>query len=240
MNQVKINGKRSWDDWNLVLKNKNIPQPSAKIKMISSGGGDGSLDATPDFVRYENREITITLCSTLGRETWGETRREILGVLNGEKARIEFTEDPGRCYYGRLSIEEIEEDKAFMSISIKVMCDPFVYASEEMTISKELGDINGSASSNGILRFSIADDVEKVEIQAGEKLVYLYGPMEAGEVVFDLAKSYITLNGDSAMPIVGLLSRFDKKGPCEGAQVIKVIADEAEIDWEYRYIPRWY
>lgn len=239
MTDVMIGKRWMYEDYGLVLSSKIIRQPEPKLRLIESDGADGTLDATPDPVRFGDREITMNFSTIAPRDAWGEIRRKVLGRINGQRTEIYFSEDPEYHYVGRCVVDEPEESKRSMLIPVTAYCDPFIYGNKALSISSGL--VTGSAPSIGRLQATLAEDATRIEMQCGEKSVTLNGEFKAGQALeFDLRSAYITVDSKSAMPFASLYSRFDLPGPCESASEIEVTADNKPVSWIYTYTPRWY
>ena len=62
MKGVKFNGLHSYDEWGLILAEKELKSPDIKTYTVELEGSNGVLDFTDFFgaVKYENRQLTFS------------------------------------------------------------------------------------------------------------------------------------------------------------------------------------
>lgn len=125
---VKIGDKDMYEDFGCFLKSKHINFPKIQTKQVVVPSADGAIDLTDavtDEPKFENREITM---SFLCLKNNAKALKNIIGsYMHGKKMKIVFSDDSAFYYYGRISVEKIEEITHGITFDVKVDADPYKY-----------------------------------------------------------------------------------------------------------------
>ena len=140
MNIVQFGEFNSYEDFKLILNNKTITTPSAKIVTIDIPGGDGVLDYTEYFgeVKYDNRKLTLEFSTIVFQDEFLELFSYIQNMLQGKKMKIFLSDDPGFYYYGRIKLNEWKSDKRIGKLVIEVDAEPYKYKEAITTVLRTI------------------------------------------------------------------------------------------------------
>lgn len=126
---VKFGGYHSWDDFSLILSQKEIGVPAIKTSLIDIPGADGSLDITEYFgdVKYSNRKLSFTFATIVPKAEFIDLFSEIQNKIHGKRLNIVLDSDPGFFYVGRISVNRWTANKNIGEITIEADCEPYKY-----------------------------------------------------------------------------------------------------------------
>lgn len=153
MRGVKFGSYHTVTDWNLILNAMSIKYPTPKTTKVSVEGRDGDLNlsrALTGEMRYNNRDASFTFLITDGTHAEREAlATEIVSVLHGEELKIVTPDKLDYYLIGECKINDIINNKSYMSILIGADCDPYYYSINEtvreITVSgstKEIALVN--------------------------------------------------------------------------------------------------
>lgn len=130
-----VNGPRerysTYDDFQLIMVNKNISSPEPQLKYVEVPGRNGSVDmsevATGD-VRYKNRKIELTFFTQKKVNEWDVFLSDLRNKLCGRKMCYLFDDD--NMFYWNGRCEEISfSNKGMLGyITLKITVEPFKYS----------------------------------------------------------------------------------------------------------------
>lgn len=149
MKGVKFNGFHSYDEWGLILSEKELKSPDIKTYTVELEGSNGVLDFTEFFgaVKYENRKLTFKFIKPQIEPNGFLTLYSLVQeTLHGKKMPVILDDDPAYFYYGRVSINDWKSNKGIGEIVIEVDAEPFKQNIIETVVSHTVTD-----SSNIIL-----------------------------------------------------------------------------------------
>lgn len=149
MKGVKFGTFHTYDDFGLVLSEKEIKSPTPKIKQIEVEGSDGVLDMTEAFggVKYNNRSLSFTFTypyiST--EEDFLELFTTVQNAIHGQKMNVVLDDDLEHYYFGRVSVNEWKSEKKMGKIVIEVDAEPYKMMVEETVVTRS---VSGSLTIN--------------------------------------------------------------------------------------------
>ena len=140
---VWLGDKHCYDDYGMLLAQKNIGFPDVQTNMIEVLGRNGLLDLTESMSggpKYYNREIGLTFITSdkLSGMAWSELISAVACGIHGQQIKIVFDEDEDYYYLGRCRINQFTTSRAKRTIEIICDCDPFKYKTEETTTTVSL------------------------------------------------------------------------------------------------------
>lgn len=146
MKGVIFGSYHSFNEWGLLLKEKEIKAPEPKVQTIEIEGGDGVLDLTEFFgeVKYNNRSLSFTFYKMNIRP--GEylaLYSKVQNAIHGKKMQVILDDDPAFFYSGRVTVNEWKSNKNLGEIVIDVDAEPYKMKLVETVVSKA---VSGSAS----------------------------------------------------------------------------------------------
>lgn len=180
-------------DYGVILKTWEAQPPAPKTNLVSLDGRDGDLDYTEwaGVIRYESREVTVSLRDMTGH------RDAILAALLGQRVSFYFDDDPHWIYSGRCTAASTQSQHRFgvCDIDLTFACDPYrmkdaltwvfqSLISTEVTVTltpKRKPVIPTIVVTGGPLNLRIGEDT--TELEAGEytlATLVLTGPTEVG------------------------------------------------------------
>lgn len=142
MKGVKFGTFHTYDDFGLVLSEKEIKSPTPKIKQIEVEGSDGVLDMTEAFggVKYNNRSLSFTFTypyiST--EEDFFELFTTVQNAIHGQKMNVVLDDDSEHYYFGRVSVNEWKSEKKMGKIVIEVDAEPYKMMVEETVVTRSV------------------------------------------------------------------------------------------------------
>lgn len=129
MNGVSFNGKHSYREWGLLLKERPyIAPPEPKTKLVEVPGSDVVIDLTESLtgqVHYGMREGKFEFYVLNGRSEWSAVYYAILNELHGKRLQIVLDDDPNYYWLGRVTISDWESDKKTATIVVSAQLEPY-------------------------------------------------------------------------------------------------------------------
>lgn len=173
MQTVTFGTKNSYDDFGLILTDKNIGFPEPKLEEVDVIGADGVIDLSEvlnDDIKYKTRKLQFTFTVLKGNKYWSSTVADVANYLHGKKLRIQMDFDPAYYYTGRCKINTFKTSKRLCTITIDAECEPYRL------------DINGNGEKwlwdtfsfqNGFIRVNAVtvNDSLQVNLQNQRKIV---------------------------------------------------------------------
>lgn len=137
MKGVKFGGLHSYQEWGLILSEKEITAPKPKTIEFEIEGSDGVLDFTEFFggVKYENRRLVFKFCS-IDPEDFLTLFSTVQNAIHGKKMQVILDDDPAFFYYGRVTVNEWKVSKRLGEITIEVDAQPYKQAVTETVVTK--------------------------------------------------------------------------------------------------------
>lgn len=128
MQTVTFGTKNSYDDFGLILTDKNIGFPEPKLEEVDVIGADGVIDLSEvlnDDIKYKTRKLQFTFTVLKGNKYWASTIADVANYLHGKKLRIQMDFDPAYYYTGRCKINSFKTSKRLCTITIDAECEPY-------------------------------------------------------------------------------------------------------------------
>ena len=128
MQTVTFGTKNSYDDFGLILTDKDIGFPEPKLEEVDVIGADGVIDLSEvlnDDIKYKTRKLQFTFTVLKGNKYWASTVADVANYLHGKKLRIQMDFDPAYYYTGRVKINSFKTSKRLCTITIDAECEPY-------------------------------------------------------------------------------------------------------------------
>lgn len=128
MQTVTFGTKNSYDDFGLILTDKNIGFPEPKLEEVDVIGADGVIDLSEvlnDDIKYKTRKLQFTFTVLKGNKYWASTVADVANYIHGKKLRIQMDFDPAYYYTGRCKINSFKTSKRLCTITIDAECEPY-------------------------------------------------------------------------------------------------------------------
>lgn len=128
MQTVTFGTKNSYDDFGLILTDKDIGFPEPKLEKVDVIGADGVIDLSEvlnDDIKYKTRKLQFTFTVLKGNKYWASTVADIANYLHGKKLRIQMDFDTAYYYTGRVKINSFKTSKRLCTITIDAECEPY-------------------------------------------------------------------------------------------------------------------
>ena len=128
MQTVTFGTKNSYDDFGLILTDKDIGFPEPKLEEVDVIGADGVIDLSEvlnDDIKYKTRKLQFTFTILKGNKYWASTVADVANYLHGKKLRIQMDFDPAYYYTGRCKINSFKTSKRLCTITIDAECEPY-------------------------------------------------------------------------------------------------------------------
>lgn len=128
MQTVTFGTKNSYDDFGLILTDKDIGFPEPKLEEVDVIGADGVIDLSEvlnDDIKYKTRKLRFTFTVLKGNKYWASTVADVANYLHGKKLRIQMDFDPAYYYTGRCKINSFKTSKRLCTITIDAECEPY-------------------------------------------------------------------------------------------------------------------
>lgn len=128
MQTVTFGTKNSYDDFGLILTDKDIGFPEPKLEEVDVIGADGVIDLSEvlnDDIKYKTRKLQFTFTVLKGNKYWASTVADVANYIHGKKLRIQMDFDPAYYYTGRCKINSFKTSKRLCTITIDAECEPY-------------------------------------------------------------------------------------------------------------------
>lgn len=129
MKGVTFGSYHSFDDWGLILSEKDIKAQKPKTMEIDIEGSDGVLDYTEFFgdVKFENRQLSFRFSKgNLSSSAFIHMYEEIHNAIHGRKISVKIDDDSG-YYVGRVTVSEWKLKKSIGELIVDVDAEPWKY-----------------------------------------------------------------------------------------------------------------
>lgn len=143
MNYIKFIDKdnnviRTDEDWNLLLKPREIPKPSPKTNYVDIPGSDGKLDLSEVVggeIKYS--DFTIPFKFTVLDEDldWDSKVSEITNFIHGKLMKIIISSDPNYYYEGRCEVDKFTSSRVLGNIDINCNVKPYKLKHEKTIVN---------------------------------------------------------------------------------------------------------
>lgn len=138
MKGVTFGSYHSFNEWGLLLKEKEIKAPGPKVQQIEIEGGDGVLDLTEFFgdVKYNNRSLSFTFSKmNIVPDGFLALYSVVQNAIHGKKMQVILDDDPAFFYSGRVTVNEWKSNKNLGEIVIEVDAEPYKMKVAETVLS---------------------------------------------------------------------------------------------------------
>lgn len=194
--------------------------------------------------RYRGKDLPSRMLEvdfTLKGESFTHLNRqkeELTRIMHGRvNAPIQFSDEPGRTYYGTLGkVTDGTEKSHIYQATMQIECtDPHKYGDEKSSKSKSI-TLQGNTDSPFILKGVANSDFKDVKMTLGGEVLKLnYDFKQYDRIEIDTKREVVDVNGKSKNVIIDLIDAdFFHLSP--GQNVIKVSQD---MDVEITYRERW-
>lgn len=153
---VTINGKHCWNDFKLLLAQKEIGTPEVNTNMVEVPGRNGLLDlstALTGEITYQNRKITLTFVTqdSLTGAGWASLYSSVAQAFYGQSVSIVFDDYSDYSYSGRCTDMNFKLSNGKRTIELTFDCDPFATKVEATTIYRTLStsQVSVTLTNNG-------------------------------------------------------------------------------------------
>lgn len=126
MKGISFDNYHSYDDFNLILSEVDIPPATAKTTYVDIPGSDGSIDLTEALgeVRFNDRECKFTF-TVLPSDNFEQKKTEVSNLLNGKRCKICVDKDPDYYWNGRCFVNEYASDRNLHKIVVGATVAPY-------------------------------------------------------------------------------------------------------------------
>lgn len=124
--------KHCWNDWGLVVEKGgySIGEPEPQTYTVQIPGRNGLLDLTEALtgdVRYNNREISVSLSAPYVPGTFESTAEAVRGFLHGQRRLLTFNFNPDFAFVGRCVVAAAHGD-GLGTITVTMDAEPYQQA----------------------------------------------------------------------------------------------------------------
>lgn len=136
MKGVTFGNYHSFDDWGLILSEKDIKAPKPKTMEIDIEGSDGVLDYTEFFgdVKFNNRQLSFRFSKgNLSSSAFIHMYEAVHNAIHGRYLSVMIDDDTG-YYRGRITVSEWKLNKNIGELVIDVDAEPWKYKSESSSM----------------------------------------------------------------------------------------------------------
>lgn len=131
---VTINDFHTYKDFNLILTDCKIEEPSPITKYVDVPGRKNSLDATESLfgsVTYKNRKIKLSFTGqSKTHQEWISTVSRIANKIHGQLCKVVLDADPSAFWMGRATVAAEKKYWPIDSLTITIDAEPFKYWTE--------------------------------------------------------------------------------------------------------------
>lgn len=138
MNGVTFGRYHSYNDFNLILTEKEIGCASVKTNYVEVDGAHGQIDYTEYFgePKYKSRTLSFKFNTIVSQSQFLELYSDVQNALHGRRMKIVLDDEPDYYYMGRLDISAFTNDKNIGQVSIDCICEPWKYRKDETVVTK--------------------------------------------------------------------------------------------------------
>lgn len=130
---VKIGEKWVTADLDFIFSDKSISAPEPKITLLEIPGTSDVIDlseAITGDVEYKQRQITIKLESSHGKDSYYAVFSKLANSVHGRNLKIVFNKDPGYYWLGRIAVTGADPKFYGSTITITATVDPYKYETQ--------------------------------------------------------------------------------------------------------------
>lgn len=224
---VTIGERHSYDYWKMLLKERpKIGSPAVKTVYQEIPGGSSFLDLTEVLTgrpEYESRTIHLSFIIMAPRIDWPWIYSDLMNYIHGQRRKVILDEDPGYYYIGRLTVNQLENEKKTGLITIDGEMEAYKYA---VVSTGEDWLWDPFSFENGLIQ-----DYKDMQVD-GTLEITLVGNQRAVMPAFFVSsdmrmefqgKQYVLTKGENHIPDIQV----------QGTQVIKIIGS-GTITIDYR------
>lgn len=145
MNEVTINGVRTYTDLKMYLTSAVIGQPEPITHFVSVPGRSMPIDATEAVyggVKYQSRQISLEFAVEHSFEQFHQAYSRVANLWHGKRVRVSFSTDPTSYYMGRAAVSAKKTAKGCDQIYVVITAEPFKYYVQKPTGDYLWDDIN--------------------------------------------------------------------------------------------------
>lgn len=200
MKGVKFDGLHSYDEWGLILTEKELKSPDIKTHTVEIEGINGVLDYTDFFgaVKYENRQLTFKfIIPKVEAQGFLYLYSLVQDTLHGKKMQVILDDDPAYFYYGRVSINEWKSNKSIGEIVIEVDAEPFKQSISETSVARSVSGSAGITLDNDKMPVvpTITSNAEFLIDFGSYNDIYPAGTFQIPELELGEGSNYIYVEG---------------------------------------------
>lgn len=138
MNGVTFGRYHSYNDFNLILTEKEIGSASVKTNYVDVDGAHGQIDYTEYFgePKYKSRTLSFKFNTIVNQSQFLELYSDVQNALHGRSMKIVLDGEPDYYYMGRIEVSAFTNDKNIGQISISCTCEPWKYRKDKTVVTK--------------------------------------------------------------------------------------------------------
>lgn len=128
MKGIRFGILHSYNDFGLILSEREIGSPAVKGKKIDVEGSDGELDYTEFFggVKYGNRKLKYKFSKAgISPKEFLSFVSDLQDKLHGLQAEVVDDDDPNYKYIGRISVADFSCKNRIGEITVEVDAEPY-------------------------------------------------------------------------------------------------------------------
>lgn len=200
MKGVKFDGLHSYDEWGLILTEKELKSPDIKTYTVDIEGINGVLDFTDFFgaVKYENRQLTFKfIAPKVEPQGFLYLYSLVQETLHGKKMQVILDDDPAWFYYGRVSINEWKSNKGVGEIVIEVDAEPFKQSISETSVTRSVNSSAGITLENDKMPVvpTITTNAEMLLDFGSYNEIFPAGTFQVPEIELGEGSNYVYVEG---------------------------------------------
>lgn len=197
----EVNGViSSSEDFGLLLKSFDAPEPKPKTYRISIDGADGDIDMTEwaGIIRYETRQVQVSF-----RDMHGEGYKRLVNALHGRNCKIILSSDPDWYYLGRCEDSQSQTRKRVTDTPLTFICQPYKVSRFPTIIRQQVSNntriLLKAARRAAIPEISLTD--ECVLTWAGENYTRASGTFTIPQIVITDTARELAVSGSGTITI---------------------------------------
>ena len=200
MKGVKFDGLHSYDEWGLILTEKELKSPDIKTYTVELEGSNGILDFTDFFgaVKYDNRQLSFKfIVPKIEPDGFLYLYSVVQDSLHGKKMKVILDDDPSWFYYGRVSINEWKSNKGIGEIVIEVDAEPFKQNISETSVTRTVSGSAGITLENDKMPVvpTITTNAEMLLDVGSFNEIFPAGTFQVPEIELGEGSNYIYVEG---------------------------------------------
>lgn len=138
MKGVAFGQYHSYNDFRLILAEKEIAAPKVKTVKIEIEGADSALDLTEFFGEPNFEDVThkFRFSTIVPQREFLSLFSTVKNAIHGKKLRIVLDDDPAFFYLGRCFVSSFTSAKGVGTVSVEAECEPWKYRVAETVVTK--------------------------------------------------------------------------------------------------------